>query len=299
MTAIDTHHHFVPDFYARGESRSLNAVESDRNANTAVAVEEAGGDPSGWPTPVWSPESSVQSMERNGATKAILSLTAPGAVIASTDSERRALARRANEYAAHLRDENPGKWGFFAAMPSLLDTEGALAEIRHSLDVLQADGVTLFTRYGSGNRYLGDGDFRPIWEELNTRKAVVFIHPTHPADTTPVNPLLPQPAIDYPHETTRTAVDLIITNTKRNHPDCMVILSHAGGTLPYLVSRLSTVSRDAAATARVYGKTSDEIMEDFLSFYFDLALSSSPAVLKMVLELIPHDHLLYGKLNRV
>jgi hypothetical protein len=56
------------------------------------------------------------------------------------------------------------------------------------------------------------------------------------------------------------------------------------------------VSKEAATTARIYGKTSEEIMEDFRSFYFDLALSSSEAVLKLVLDAIPHDHLLYGKL---
>lgn len=238
-------------------------------------------------------------MDTHGATKAILSLTAPGAVIAGTDQERRVLARRANEYAANLRNEDPNRWGFFAALPSLLDTEGALTEIRYSFDVLKADGVTLFTRYGTGNQYLGHADFRPIWEELNKRKAVVFIHPTHPADTTPVNPFLPQPAIDYPHETTRTAVDLISTNTKRSYPNCKVILSHAGGTLPFLISRVSTVPREEATTARVFGKTSEDIMEDFRSFYFDLALSSSPAVMRLLLELIPHDHIVYGESDRL
>ncbi|PYH28448.1 amidohydrolase family protein [Aspergillus neoniger CBS 115656] len=239
MSLIDTHHHFVPEFYAQ-------------------AVEDAGGDPSGWPTPSWSAEGDIAFTDKIGVTKAILSLTAPGAVIAPTTEKRRALARKANDD------------GAFSHLPCLLDTEGALVEIKYALDVLKAEG------------------------ELNFRKAVVFIHPTHPADTTRVNPLLPQPAIDYPHETTRTAVDMIITNTKRSYPDCKVILSHAGGTLPFLITRICAVSKEAAATARIYGKSSEEIMEDFRSFYFDLALSSSEAVLKLVLEVIPHDHITYG-----
>ncbi|OJI87283.1 hypothetical protein ASPTUDRAFT_74108 [Aspergillus tubingensis CBS 134.48] len=266
MSLIDTHHHFVPEFYAQ-------------------AVEDAGGDPSGWPTPSWSAEGDIAFMDKIGVTKAILSLTAPGAVIAPTTEKRRALARKANEYAAAKRDEDPQRWGF---------SHRALAEIKYALDVLKAEGVTLFTRYGPGNQYLGSPEFKPIWEELNSRKAVVFIHPTHPADTTRVNPLLPQPAIDYPHETTRTAVDMIITNTKRSYPDCKVILSHAGGTLPFLITRICTVSKEAATTARIYGKSSEEIMEDFRSFYFDLALSSSEAGLKLILEVIPHDHITYG-----
>jgi hypothetical protein len=56
------------------------------------------------------------------------------------------LARTANEFAAAKRDENTDKWGFFAALPCFLDTRGALEEIEFPLDVLKAEGVTLFTR---------------------------------------------------------------------------------------------------------------------------------------------------------
>lgn len=121
-------------------------------------------------------------MKENGIQKAILSLTAPGATIAATQTEARHLARKANEYAAGLRDRHPDKFGFFASLPSLMDTEGTLAEIQYAMDILNADGVTLFTRYGDGNNYLGHSMFTSIWAELDKRKAVTFIHPTHPVD---------------------------------------------------------------------------------------------------------------------
>jgi predicted TIM-barrel fold metal-dependent hydrolase len=160
-----------------------------------------------------------------------LSLTAPGPGIVSGPASTR-LARVANEKAAAIRDAHPQQYGFFAAVPSLLDTEAALSEIQYALDVLKADGVTLFTRYGDGNYYLGHENFKAIWDELDKRVTVVFIHPTHPVDTSTVNKFLAQPIIDYPHETTRTAVDLIISDTVRTHQNVKIILSHAGGTLP-------------------------------------------------------------------
>ncbi|CAI7580147.1 unnamed protein product [Penicillium manginii] len=259
-----------------------------------IALESAGGDPSGWPTPDWSPEASLKNMASNGIRKAILSLTAPGATIAPDVTSARTLARRVNEYAASLRKQHPGSFGFFATLPSLTDIHGSLAEVAYALDTLKADGVTLFTRYGDENNYLGHTQFTPIWDELNRRKAVVFIHPTHPVNTTWTNPLLPQPVIDYPHETTRAAVDLIIANVTQKFPDCPKILSHAGGSLPYLISRIATTSRETESTKLIYGKSSKEIYEDFRSFYFDLALSSSSAVLSMVLDLVPHEHITYG-----
>ncbi|KAL3255841.1 hypothetical protein ABHI18_008022, partial [Aspergillus niger] len=77
-------------------------------------------------------------------------------------------------------------------------------------------------------------------------------------------------------------------------PDCKIILSHAGGTLPYLISRLTTVTKDPEMEYKPYERGPNEMVEDFKSFYFDLALSSSPAVLTLLLSLVPHDHIVYG-----
>ncbi|OOF89895.1 hypothetical protein ASPCADRAFT_60607 [Aspergillus carbonarius ITEM 5010] len=273
---IDIHHHFISDAYRQ-------------------AVEDAGGDPTGLPLPDWTVQDSLNDMQDNGVRKAILSVTTPGAVITGNNDTARPLARNINEYAASIRDQYPEQFGFFAALPSLLDTEGTLAEIEYALDVLKADGVTVFTRYGDGNYYLGHAEFTPIWKELDARKAVVHIHPTMPEDTNWIDPIMPPPMLDFPAETTRTAVDMIVSNVTQEFPNCPKILSHAGGTLPYLISRLAVTSRDTMGDVGPYGKTYFEFMEALRSFYFDLALSSAPAVLNLLLDLVPHDHIMYGE----
>ncbi|KAJ5213280.1 hypothetical protein N7449_000449 [Penicillium cf. viridicatum] len=101
------------------------------------------------------------------------------------------------------------------------------------MDILNADVVTLFMRYGDGNNYLGHSMFTPIWAELDKRKAVAFIHPTDQSQSTPSK------SIYRPQETTRVAVDMIITNVTRRFPNCVKIMSHPGGTLPFLVSRIA------------------------------------------------------------
>jgi predicted TIM-barrel fold metal-dependent hydrolase len=216
---------------------------------------------------------------------AILPLTAPGASI-SPDSA--SLARKSNEFASNLTRTSPSRFGFFAALPDLFDTAAVLEEIAYSFDVLGADGVTLFTRYGEGHYYLGHAAFEPIWKELDRREAVVFIHPTHPVDTALFNPRIPQPVVDYPHETTRTAVDMIVTGTKRRYSKCKVILSHAGGTLPFLIGRV------AVPMKAVHGVDEGSFMEDARSFFYDLALSSTPGVVRTLLELVGDTQILYG-----
>ena len=217
-------------------------------------------------------------------------MTAPGPTILKGAAAAK-LARQTNEFGASIRDEEPSRFGFFATLPPLLDgVEAAIEEIRFSLDHLKADGVTLYTRYGPDNHYLGHTDFRPIWAELNKRKAVVFIHPTHAVDTNFVNPSLPQPMIDYPHETTRTALDLITSNTIRDHPNCKIILSHAGGTLPYLATRAATMLPDTGLS----GKSTEEVFQEIRSFYFDLALSGNEYTLDLLLKFARLDHILFG-----
>ena len=235
-------------------------------------------------------------MKRVGVKTAVLSVTAPGACIMPDRQARANLARKLNEYSADLRNKDPENFAFFLSLPDILDIDDALDEIAYGLDTLHADGVTLFTRYGSSNTYLGHSDVEPIWAELNRRGCVVFIHPTHPVDTNPISPKLPQPAIDYPHETTRAAMDMIINGTRLKYPSCKVILSHAGGTLPYIISRVSTPMKPAPdfAVSHRMGTTHNKVMESFRSFHFDLALSSSPQVLDMLLKMVPHDHILYG-----
>jgi hypothetical protein len=59
--------------------------------------------------------------------------------------------------------------------------------------------------------------------------------------------ILPQPIVDYPQQTTRTAVDLVFTGTLRAHPHVKPILSHSGGTLPYLADRVCGLGAEIAA----------------------------------------------------
>ncbi|KAK7180699.1 hypothetical protein DPSP01_012991 [Paraphaeosphaeria sporulosa] len=268
---IDVHHHFIPECYAK-------------------ALHEAGGDPSGWKLPNWSVATSKALMQTHGIRTSILSLTAPGCSILQ-GAPAATLARAVNQEAHAIRNAHPTAFGFFAALPPVeADAAAAVAEIEHALDVLGADGVTLYTRYGPGPRYLGHADLRPVWAALNERKAVVFVHPTHAADTRPVNGALPQPIIDYPHETTRAAVDMILSGVLRDFPDVKIILSHAGGSLPYLATRAAHLLADAGLTAL----SADEFLTCAKSFYFDTALSGNALSLPLLLDFAPPGHVLFG-----
>ena len=220
----------------------------------------------------------------------IFSLTAPGCTILQGSAAAH-LAREMNESAAAIRDAEPSRFGFFAALPPVLkDLDAAVGEAIHALEVLHADGMTLYTRYGAGNTYLNDAAFLPLWTALNARHVVIFIHLTHFPSSDLVNPHLHQTLIDYPHETTRAAVDLIFNRRVRDSPNCRIILSHAGGTLPYLVHRAAHVLPDYGLSTQ----PAEEFLADARTLYHDLALSGNEYTLALLLRFVGPSKILFG-----
>src|SRR3984893_2290241 len=110
------------------------------------------------PTLNWTPERSIEDMDKAGVATAITSVTTPGVWIGDHEQGRR-LARDSSDYAAKLAADYPGRFGIFVAVP-LPHIEASLAEIEYRLDVLKADCISLFTSYR--DKWLGDPGFDPV-----------------------------------------------------------------------------------------------------------------------------------------
>ncbi|WP_105132055.1 2-hydroxy-1-naphthoic acid nonoxidative decarboxylase [Burkholderia sp. BE12] len=264
LNRIDVHQHVVPPFWAD-------------------ALPAHGGDPSGWKSPAWSPERALAFMDALEIQTGVLSLTAPG-VQGWNGHAKRDLARKVNEYTAGLVANHPARFGNFATLP-LPDVDGTLAEIDHAFDALNADGVVLLSNYGGV--YLGDPAFEAVWAELDRRRAVVFIHPAKPAID--ALPGMPGPLLDYPFDTTRTALQLVLDGVIARHPNVRIILSHAGGFLPYAAYRFA----ELAPGVRDDVPTRDGLLDLLRTFYFDTALSS-PSALPSLVAFAQPGHILYG-----
>lgn len=270
----DTHIHAIPPDYA-------------------AAIQTAGGDPSGYATPSWSVQGTFDSLETTGSTKAVLSVSAPGIPIAGTGESARELCRKMNIYLANLVDEYPQQLDFFGALPDWRDVNGTLDEIDFLYSTQKtAVGVGMYTAYGD---FLpGNPIFEPIWNRLEQYHALVFMHPA----VMEVNPFfiggfLPQPIVDYPQQTTRAAVDLVLSGVRSRTPSVDLILSHAGGTLPFLSQRVSgsLIVPEIASQSRV---TAIEAESQFRRYYYDTALSASATQLNGLLEATDPSHVLFG-----
>ncbi|KAI0375601.1 amidohydrolase 2 [Pilatotrama ljubarskyi] len=273
MERVDVHHHIFP--------------ASIGKAGLSAKV--------GWRTPPenlpWTPEISLRAMDQLGIKVAVLSLPA-GLPVGPSGQANRAAAREFNAYAARICLDYPERFRFFACLPHLPDIEGVLAELRYGLDELKACGIIISSSYGQGEdaRYVGDDLFDPIWEELDRRAAVVFLHGAQvPASTPHPHLSLGIPVIEVPHETFKAAAHLVVTGKKRRWPNVKIILAHLGGSTPSLAPRVAVLSSYMGCTL-----TPEEILEDFRTFYYDTALSSHETTLTAIGSFVDTTHLLFG-----
>jgi 6-methylsalicylate decarboxylase len=265
MLRIDTHQHLIPPDY--------------RKALHKAGLSAAGGRV----LPDWSPETSLQNMAELGVGTAILSVSTPGTAFLPNAADAAALARDLNDYTAELAAAQPDRFGFFATVP-LPNIDESVAEIVRSLDELHADGVVLLAN--NAGTYLGEAGQDPLFAALNDRSAVVFIHPAELPG--PSVPGIPPFATDFLLDTTRAAYLLVSNGIRSRYPDIRLILSHAGGFVPYASYRLAvTIAGDT-------GRSWADVLDDFSSFYFDTALSSSAAALPTLLAFAKPGHVTFG-----
>ncbi len=277
----DVHHHILPPAY-------LSMLEK-------IGVTKA----LGVPFPKWSPERSLRFMKKNNIDKAVVSISSPGIYFKDDDFTIK-LARFCNEYTAELKKKFPGTFGGFASLP-LPNVNASLNELEFALDELNLDGICLMTNYNG--KYLGDDSFDIIFDEINKREAVVFIHPTDPAEIYDKELGIPNALIEAPFETTRAVCHLIYKGITDRYQQIKFILSHGGGTIPYLAWRMALIkyaqeNRKPPLLNALYDfiikGNPDTGLNLLRSMYYDTALTSCPYALKALQEFVGPWKIVFG-----
>jgi predicted TIM-barrel fold metal-dependent hydrolase len=270
---IDVHQHFVsPDYLATLTAR-----------NTVAPVPGLAN----WKG--YSPARAVESLDRLGIAAAMMSITAPGVWFGDAQ-EARKLARELNEYgAAQLVGAYKGRFGLFAILP-LPDIDGSLREIEYAFDTLKADGVGLLSSYG--NQWLGDAAFLPVFQELERRRVVVYVHPTDAACCPNMVRGVAAQMLEYPTDTTRTIVSLIVGGTASKTPNVRYVFSHAGGTLMAVAGRFLGAQADAASLAKP--AEPDSRLHHLRRFYYDTAGAANAVNMQAMKTLVSTTQIVFG-----
>jgi len=270
---IDVHHHIVPRSYVE-------------------AMNRAGyGTIGGVPFAKWDPEILERSFDILSVKKAVVSVSSPGVAIDDPGLAKE-LARELNEYCAGLVKDFAPRAGAFATIP-MASNEAAIAETAYALDELGLNGLCLFPNYLG--RYLGDPELDEFMDYLNSRDAIVFIHPTLPLKELwpPID--IDPPLIEFVFETSRAVANMLYNGVFERFPRIRFILAHSGGTIPFISWRLRLFEHSGRPEFQDFRKRCPRPVEEYLaSLYYEVAVSCSPGNLQSLLSFVPKEHILYG-----
>lgn len=266
---IDTHHHFLPQQYMREEAERIKA----NHGNSAMFS--------------WTAAGAVEACDKAGVDFAIGSISTPGIWYGDVALGRK-LARQWNEEAAKTVHDHPTRFGFFAPVP-VPDTDGSLKEIDYALGTLKADGINFLSNYEG--KWLGDPAFAPVMEELDRRKALVYVHPTFsPCCTNNMVPGLNAPTLEFPFDTARTIVSLVTSGTTTRFPNIRFIFSHGGGALAGIYGRIANLGNAPAFKDKFPAGMHAELVK----LHYDTASLSAVTTLTALLKVIPASQILLG-----
>ena len=265
---IDVHHHLLPEF-----------LKEAQEAAAGNFVSYAG-------FPEWSPQSSLELMDKLGINFSLLSYSAPGIYFGNHNAVVD-LSRQCNEYLATMAQFGSQRFGGFATLP-LPNIDAALAEIEYALDTLKLEGIGLMSNVDG--KYPGHVDFDPVFTELDKRSAVVFVHPTFPPRSKTEALPIPEPVMEFMFETTRVAGNMVFSGLLERCPNIRFILPHSGGTIPFLAHRMSVFE----GLPKFADKMPAGVKTYLRTLYFDTATSGDRIPLSALQGLVDGDHLLFG-----
>lgn len=267
---VDYHHHAIPPEYVR-EVGKMGVT-----GNTGISF------------PDWDPLKNIKKMDRVGIDKAMLSISTPG-VHFGDDALAGLLSRICNDYIAGCREKYPERYGALGILP-YPDIEGSLKEMEYIYDVLKMDGLGLLSNTASGI-YFGAPGFDELFQELNRRNALVFIHPEdfviHKGRYMPVTIMY-----DRCLSTARSGAALFMNDYLEKYPDIRFVLAHGGGGLAVMARKLVReyfavrgIAADAALT--------EEKMNLIRGMYYDTA-QRGPTVYSGLKALCGAGHVVFG-----
>jgi aminocarboxymuconate-semialdehyde decarboxylase len=233
------------------------------------------------------PDRQVAAMDELGidvhVISAILAVTPTGWAPPPVAHE---LNRRYNDFIAEAVRRHPARFVGSCTLP-LQDLDLALEELDRASSELGLSVVQLPAQIDGV--YLGEPPLRPLWDEIDRRGLVVFIHPDGVRDAWFQRYGLWN-SIGQPIEEARVLSTLIYDGVLEDHPDLKIVVSHGGGYLPHYYGRLDrNVHNMPDSTVNISQAPSEYLRR----LYYDTCVYE-PSTLAALIAQVGADHVLMG-----
>ena len=225
-------------------------------------------------------------LEQAGVARQVLSFTTPGTHVESPERAV-ALARVVNDAFASIVAGRRGRFTALATLP-LNDPRAAVKELERAVHELGLAGVMVFSNVNGIS--LSDERYWPLYERADDLKAVIYIHPTHPAGVEAMMDYWLMPLVGFTFDTTLAAAKLVFSGIVERFPGIRWVLAHLGGAIPYLAERLD---RGYYAFKECRQHISRPPSAYLKTFFYD-TVNFDPKALQLAIAFAGADHLLAG-----
>lgn len=194
-----------------------------------------------------------------------------------------------NRHLGDLCSAHPERFSMLASVP-LPYADEAAAELEYAVKELGAVGAVVAANVGGTN--LGEFDLDAFWKTAADLDVGVFIHPVQ-AQPNPRSAKFGLSQIaQYTVDTTLCVGSLIGTGVLDRFPTLRLLLSHGGGTFPYLTGRFDCMHErmDRAAQHDIAKEPPSAYLK---RFYYDTILHD-PTILRWLASRVSVDRIALG-----
>ncbi|HLG73220.1 MAG TPA: amidohydrolase family protein [Chloroflexota bacterium] len=192
-------------------------------------------------------------------------------------------ARFANDHYKEVVERYNGRFAAFGCLP-LPHLEAAIEECARCFDELHFSGINLGC--SMNGRALDEPEFEPLWQELDRRSAIVFLHPLGLGGA-----MMDKYGLAWMvggcFEDTVAGLRLAMSGLMERHRNVRIIVPHLGGTIPFVWQRLEDSYERSREQSRVNPVAALERM------YYD-TVNETPAALRCTCDAVGAGHIMLG-----
>ncbi len=288
---IDVHAHFVPpavldDIRIRGTEYGVSLLETAPGCHCCKF--EHGQQIRPFFENILSVDRRIAAMDRQGIEREILTVWADIFGYGLPQEKGAAWHRVLNDSLARIAEATPGRFSWMAS-GALQDAAAAARELERC-KAMGAVGTVVATNVRGEN--LGDCPLDEFWAACVALDMPVFMHPALPISEGRARNFGLNQIVAYTADTTYSIGSMILSGVFDRYPRLEVILSHGGGTLPFLMGRFDRMhtTSDRKATGDVAAKLPSEYLRQF---HYDTILNESQA-LQYLKQVVGIDRMLLG-----
>ena len=193
-----------------------------------------------------------------------------------------------NNHLAGVVKDHPRRFIGLGTLP-MQDINLAIQELRRCVTELGFPGVEIGTNINGKN--LDDKSLYPFWEAAQELGAAIFVHPWEMMGAERTKKYFQQWLVGMPAETTLSVTSMIFGGVFDAFPKLRVMFSHAGGSFPFTLGRISHGYHARPDLCNVHNVHDPK---EYIGQYWVDSITHNADALRFLLALIGPEKIAYG-----